>query len=70
MPQLALDCYDSIIYDAGSTYTRNLLIKDGLDWKWHGVLHEYVASPKQKPSEVLKASKKFPTGKGPALQTR
>lgn len=64
MPPLILDAYDSIINETGTAYTRKLLIKDGLDWKWHGVLHEYVASPRAKSSDMIKGIKKISKREG------
>ena len=64
MPELKMDSYDSIIKDAGSQYNRILLIKDGLDWKWHGVLHEYVSSPKATSNATLQGIKKISQREG------
>ncbi len=46
MPPLLLDSYNSAISYGGMRYDRPLMIKDGLDWKWYGVLHEYLHSPR------------------------
>jgi hypothetical protein len=50
---LYLDSYNSVIHDAGLQYDRTLLIKDGLDWQWHGVLHEYISSSQAKTTDRL-----------------
>lgn len=53
-PSLVLDYYDSTIRGEGDIkLTRVLLIKDSLDWKWHGVLHEVIKSPQAKTKEVV-----------------
>jgi glycosyltransferase involved in cell wall biosynthesis len=64
MPELKVDSYDSLIHDAGSQYNRILLIKDGLDWKWHGVLHEYIASSKARNNAILQGIKKVSNREG------
>jgi glycosyltransferase involved in cell wall biosynthesis len=64
LPELKMDSYDSLINDAGSQYNRTLLIKDGLDWKWHGVLHEYIASPKARNNALLQGIKKISNREG------
>lgn len=38
---------------SGYSYYRVQMVKDGLDWKWLGVLHEYVFCPEAKQSGYL-----------------
>ena len=64
MPNLVLDSYDSFINDTASAYTRKLLIKDGLDWKWYGVLHEYIKSSEAKSTAIMKGIKKVSKREG------
>lgn len=66
MPPLLLDSYDCMIHTGpGSTYyARKLLIKADLDWKWHGVLHEYVGSPNAKTSDLIKGIEKISRREG------
>ncbi|CUI17062.1 hypothetical protein PNK_1450 [Candidatus Protochlamydia naegleriophila] len=59
MPDLNLDCYNSLILFANLQYDRPLLIKDALDWKWYGVLHEYLASTQHKTSDRLQGIQKI-----------
>jgi glycosyltransferase involved in cell wall biosynthesis len=53
MPILDMDSYNNIIRLNQLQYDRTLLIKDKLDWKWHGVLHEYLESPQAKTTGKL-----------------
>ncbi len=53
MPDLKVDCYNSVIMLAELQYDRPLLIKDSLDWKWVGVLHEFLSCPQLISSERL-----------------
>lgn len=64
MPLLEADSYNSIIRDAGSQYDRTLLIKNDLNWRWHGVLHEYLSSSQAKSSERLNDVKKISNREG------
>ncbi len=59
MPDLHLDCYNSLILFANIQYDRPLLIKDALDWKWYGVLHEYLAASQHKTSDRLQGIQKI-----------
>ena len=64
MPTLNMDGYDSLIREGGTQYTRTLLIKDGLDWKWHGVLHEYISAPQAKTFTCLQGIEKISNREG------
>ena len=43
--KLTDDAYLLKFAEYGSEYFRALLIKSDLDWKWEGVLHEYLIAP-------------------------
>jgi glycosyltransferase involved in cell wall biosynthesis len=51
---LNLDYYDIVTKHSGSEYTRIQLIKDRLNWKWTGVLHEYIGAPEALSHAILK----------------
>ena len=53
-PKLNKDFYYITTKHAGNTYSRNQLIKASLNWKWVGVLHEYLGCPEAKTHETLK----------------
>lgn len=59
LPELHLDLYNSIIIYSSLQYDRPLLIKDKLDWKWYGVLHEYLSAPERGPAERLQGIRKM-----------
>lgn len=42
LPELNKDSYFLTIQDCGTKYARRQLIKSNLNWKWKGVLHEYL----------------------------
>ncbi|MEC7840341.1 MAG: glycosyltransferase [Chlamydiota bacterium] len=42
LPELDKDYYNIIIKHSGSEYTRKFLVNNTLEWKWTGVLHEYI----------------------------
>lgn len=53
LPPLKADFYYIMTHFGGTNYARVQLIKDTLDWKWKGVLHEAVDSSDAKTSDVL-----------------
>ncbi len=53
LPVLDKDFYYIMTHFGGTVYARVQLIKDSLNWKWTGVLHEVVDSPKAHTKEVL-----------------
>jgi glycosyltransferase involved in cell wall biosynthesis len=44
LPELSLDSYDLEVSYDGVVYQRRQLLRDGLDWCYRGVLHEYLHS--------------------------
>lgn len=52
-PYLDKDSYIISMKHGGSTYGKLQLAKNQLDWRWEGVLHEYVWSPQAKTSGTL-----------------
>ncbi|NGX37565.1 MAG: SPBc2 prophage-derived glycosyltransferase SunS [Chlamydiae bacterium] len=54
MPYLDIDCYSFRIEYGISSYKRTQLVNNHLDWKWIGVVHEYIKSPQVKTVETLK----------------
>ena len=53
MPPLNKDSYFLLTKFGGTNYYRLQLIKDGLGWKWEGVLHETVGSPWAKTNGII-----------------
>jgi glycosyltransferase involved in cell wall biosynthesis len=45
MPTLTDDVYSVMVRYSGCTYTRRQFLRDGLAWRYEGVLHEYVTAP-------------------------
>ncbi len=52
-PNLEKDRYDMTMLFGNLQYDRVALVKSILDWKWYGVLHEYLYSPDCKTVESL-----------------
>ncbi len=53
MPKLDKDFYYVTTEFGGTDYARVLLIKNALNWRWVGVLHEAITSPQAVTSAVL-----------------
>lgn len=53
LPLLDKDYYYIMTHFGGTIYARVQLIKDSLNWKWTGVLHEVVDTPEAHTNEVL-----------------
>src|SRR3954447_12775480 len=45
MPALPGDVYSVMVRYSGCSYTRRQFLRDGIDWRYEGVLHEHVAAP-------------------------
>jgi len=54
MPNLDKDFYHVMTLYSGTTYARVQLIKNSLDWRWVGVLHEALDSPNAHTNDILK----------------
>lgn len=54
LPHLDKDFYYVTIKHGNTVYVRNSFIKDKLNWRWHGVLHEYIGAPEARTSETIK----------------
>ncbi|MEI8125005.1 MAG: glycosyltransferase [Parachlamydiaceae bacterium] len=54
MTPLDKDYYVVMVNTGPYTFGRILLVKSGLSWAWHGVIHEGVAAPEAKTFEILK----------------
>lgn len=52
-PVLDKDYYYINIKNNNTVYVRNSLINDKLNWRWHGVLHEYIHAPEARTVETL-----------------
>lgn len=52
-PELTADGYFLTCRMAGTEYQRNGLIATRLDWRWVGVLHEYLNAPHAQPWQQL-----------------
>jgi glycosyltransferase involved in cell wall biosynthesis len=64
-PPLTKDYYCVSVRCAGDVFIhRELLIKNSLDWKWVGVLHEGLTSAQAKSYEILKGVVNFATQDG------
>lgn len=53
IPRLDQDFYHFPMRHGGYTYGKVQLIKSSLDWKWYGVLHEYIDAQDAKTSDTL-----------------
>lgn len=53
MPTLVDDFYYIQTIFNGMTYNRVQLVRNALNWKWEGVLHEYIDTPEAKTSNTL-----------------
>src|SRR5262249_36549923 len=53
LPSLTLDSYNINIDHGGSRYIRKQLINNHFEWKWYGVLHEFVGSHQAKTEATL-----------------
>jgi glycosyltransferase involved in cell wall biosynthesis len=53
-PELTKDFYHILSEFGGMLYPRVGLVKDGLDWKWKGVVHEAIDTLQAKTCETLK----------------
>lgn len=47
LPELTADYYGIMARTKKTEWMLTALIKTGLDWHWHGVIHEYVACPNE-----------------------
>lgn len=54
MPELTMDAYHLRIDFASITYFRPHLIRSALDWKWQGVIHEFLTCPEAQSSANLR----------------
>jgi len=59
MPELDKDFYYITTEFGGTNYLRNQLIKNSLDWKWIGVLHEVVCCDQAHTFDTLKGLVNF-----------
>ncbi|MBF5004835.1 glycosyltransferase [Diaphorobacter caeni] len=48
-PQFTADGYFLTCHMAGTEYQRNALVATRRDWRWEGVLHEYLTAPNVQP---------------------
>ena len=53
LPALDKDFYYITTEYSGTTYVRNQLVKNSLNWKWIGVLHEVICCDQASTSETL-----------------
>jgi glycosyltransferase involved in cell wall biosynthesis len=42
LPELTADAYTAEVFYSGCTYLRRQLVKNTLNWRYEGVLHEYI----------------------------
>lgn len=61
---LEKDFYYITVSHSGSIYAKLQLAKSMLNWKWEGVLHEYLACSEAHTSEMLKGVKTIYTTEG------
>lgn len=64
MPALTKDGYYMTTRLGETSYHRLALIKDGLDWRWEGVVHEVLVSPTHHAIDVILGVYNHPTPDG------
>ncbi len=64
LPPLNRDFYHVITKYGGTQYNRIGLVKSSLDWKWTGVLHEYLWSSQAKVGGLLEGVANIPRTDG------
>lgn len=64
LPSLHNDFYYLRVSHSGSTYCKQQLVKSKLNWKWNGVLHEYLSCPEAHTSSILEGVKTIYTTEG------
>ncbi|HEV3050535.1 MAG TPA: glycosyltransferase [Longimicrobium sp.] len=47
MPELTGDVYSVLVRYGGCSYTRRMFLRDGIAWRYEGVVHEYVTAPEE-----------------------
>lgn len=57
LPDLNKDFYHITINNNGNEYVRRMLIKNDLNWRWKGVLHEVIVCHDATTHEVIKGIK-------------
>ncbi len=57
LPDLEKDYYHITVNNNGNEYVRRMLIKNDLNWRWKGVLHEVVVCDDAKTCDVIKGIK-------------
>ncbi len=53
-PSLDRDCYRAVVHAGVHAGLRILMVRNALDWKWHGILHEEITAPSITNYEDLK----------------
>ena len=64
LPSLDKDYYYITVLHSGSRYPKLQFAKSDLNWKWVGVLHEYLSSPKAKSSATIESVRNMYTTEG------
>ncbi len=68
LPSLTKDFYFFKTEYGSTSYLRVGLVKDGLNWRWEGVVHEAINSSEARSSDVLKGIVNIPTPDGASWQ--
>lgn len=68
LPELTHDYYYITTKYASIQYVRNQLIKNALNWKWVGVLHEYLTAPEAHTNGILTGVYNVPSHDGARSQ--
>lgn len=68
LPELTQDYYYITTKYSGVKYPRNQLIKNSLNWRWVGVLHEYLTAPEAKTMGRLEGVYNVPSHDGSRSQ--
>lgn len=70
LPQLNKDFYYVTILHSGSSYPKLQFAKSDLNWKWVGVLHEYLSSSQAESSATIKGLHNIYTTEGARSKDR
>ena len=63
-PPLGADSYNLQVHYGGCLYLRRQLVRDALDWRYEGVLHEYITCPEAVTEQLLTGIRTVPRHDG------
>lgn len=64
LPHLTADSYNIEVRYGGYSYLRKQLVRDGLPWRYSGVLHEYIHCPEARTEALLEGIRTCPRHDG------